>query len=185
MGNIPKPMHALGSTDIHPKNPADIEEALLQEFNLHKDPIVPISNLNNTTAVIDQQQIHNNAIQATQQVNRQYIKQTYNNLNQTDVNKVRDSVTNSLNMQIKEGEFLQSILESDKQIFESLLEDIEKINKQISTVAEKNKYLKDQILEYRRKINMEKDNLVKAANKLYAQSNELMNTKGKIKFNFR
>ena len=95
-----------------------------------------------------------------------------------DTEKVRKTMSDSLNMHLKEEEFLQNVLDSDAQILKSLVEDVEKIERNITLIADRNKEMKNQILEYRRKINMERDNLVKASRKLYDQTNEIINTKG-------
>lgn len=158
---------------IH-RNPAEIESVLLQEFNLQNETN---SNLNNP--ILENNNVNQNQINAIN--NNKVSNLNYSNINQNELLKIITTVNNSLNNHIQEGEFLQNILESDKHLLNSLIDDAEKINKQIIIVTEKNKFMRDEILEYRRKINMERDNLIKATNKLYGQTNEIINTKGIIK----
>jgi len=154
------------------KNPSDMESVLLQEFNLHKDPIAINNNLN-----VENNVTNNSSVSAPNTMNNKIIR---NNISiiPNEMHKVKESLNNSLNMHIQESQFLENILESEKQLLNSLIEDVDKINKQVNLITEKNRVLREEILEYRRKINMERDNLVKATSKLYGQTNDLVNNKG-------
>jgi len=166
-------------------NPAGMESVLLQEFNLHNNELN--SNLNHTIPEINTINSNNinSAINSNNKVSN--LNNYANLINPNELHKIKSSLNNSLNNHIQEGEFLQNILESDKQLLHSLQDDVEKINKQIISVTDKNKLLRDEIVEYRRKINMERDNLIRATNKLYSQTNEIINTKGILlnDFNFK
>lgn len=152
-----------------------MESVLLQEFNLHKEPVSQVQNPSNNT-ILENNNPKNISV-ISQNVNNMSNKNN-NTINSNDIQKIKDTLSNSLNVQLQNNEFLQNSLDSDKLLLDSLIEDVEKINRQINLVSEKNKQLKDDILEYRRKINMERDNLIKATSKLYAQTNELINNKG-------
>ncbi len=177
VGNLNTNVVAKNQDNFHNKNPSDMESVLLQEFNFHTEPQVQMVSNNiiqdNNFSKNNLSPLNNNSIMPN--------KNNNNIINTKDVQKVKDSLSNSLNSQMQNNEFLQSTLDSDKLLFDSLLEDVEKINKQLYSVSEKNKQLKDEILEYRRKINMERDNLVKATSKLYSQTNELISSKGIFK----
>lgn len=156
-----------------PKNPAEMEAALLQEFNLHKEAIPNPASSGTEYVQSRSANVSSNNLATISKSNNM------SGINANDIQKVKDTLNNTLNQQIQEGEFLNYILESDKQLLNSLLDEVEKISRQSNKIAEENKFYKDQILEYRRKINMEKDNLIKVTSKLYNQTNELMNAKGK------
>jgi len=153
-----------------------MESILLQEFNLHKDPIPQVHNPTNN--IVLENNIPKNISNTSPNLN----KNNNNLINSNDVQKIKETISNSLNLQMQNNEFLQTTLDSEKLLLDSLIEDVEKVNRQINLVSEKNKQIKDEILEYRRKINMERDNLVKATSKLYAQTNELINNKGKLRY---
>ena len=56
----------------------------------------------------------------------------------------------------------------------------EKLEAIINMVNEKNKLVKDQIIEVRRKINLEKENLCKLNQTLNQKTNELIGNQGKL-----
>jgi hypothetical protein len=75
---------------------------------------------------------------------------------------------------IQENQFLQKTLEDDTGLLNDLVNDLERINKNIQNMNDKNKQLREQILEVRKKINQEKDNIVKATMTLNNKSTELL-----------
>jgi hypothetical protein len=176
-----------------------MEEVLLQEFKLNNNnndlqPLQPKpsinnnntlenNNINNNTNFVmnnnQNQQLFNKNIQFNQIEINSKINQHQINLKE-NAEFLRNKMTESLTMHIKEEEYLQSLLDFDSQLLKSLVEDVEKIERNITIISNRNKDLKNHIVDYRRKINMEKDNLVKASKKLYDQTNELINNKGKI-----
>ena len=191
------------------KTGAEMEEVLLQEFKLNNNdiPYQPKPNINNSINNINNNNIENNNMINNTNFNnngnqkQQFFNQSINNKNtNTQLNPneitskinqhqikfkenaefIRNTVTESLTMHIKEEEYLQSLLDSDSHLLKSLVEDVEKIERNIAIISNRNKDIKNQIVEYRRKINMEKDNLVKASKKLYDQTNELINSKGNL-----
>jgi len=180
------------------KTGAEMEEVLLQEFKLNND--IPKNNqiqqpqnqqINNKTENNNSfnNSFSNNNVPQQQNFNQNNINtQTNTNLinekinqhqinNQESAELIKSKIKDSLNTHLKEQEFLESVLESDSQLLKDLVEDVEKMERNINLISNKNKEMKNQILEYRRKINMEKDNLVKASKKLYEQTNETINTK--------
>lgn len=143
----------------------DIESALLNEFNMK--PVVNIQNepLNLTSA--------NNSNFISPNLNTGNTKQFI----QSNV----DKMTNIYNNSVEENQFLNKIYDEDSSLLRNLMEDVEKINRNISSITDKNKQLRDQILDIRRRINIERDNLSKAATTLNNKSNELIKNQGKIK----
>jgi len=181
------------------KTGAEMEEVLLQEFKLNND--IPKNNqiqqpqnqqINNKTENNNSfnNSFSNNNVPQQQNFNQNNINtQTNTNLinekinqhqinNQESAELIKSKIKDSLNTHLKEQEFLESVLESDSQLLKDLVEDVEKMERNINLISNKNKEMKNQILEYRRKINMEKDNLVKASKKLYKQTNKTINPKG-------
>jgi hypothetical protein len=101
-------------------------------------------------------------------------------INNNDYNLVKNNMNEKFNNiytnSIQENQFLQKTLEDDTNLLNDLVNDMERINKNIVSMNEKNKMLREQILEVRKKINQEKDNIVKATMTLNQKSNELMQT---------
>lgn len=169
-----------------------MEEVLLQEFNLSKDIPKNQNQSQNSYEISNnipiQQNFNQNQNQnininpeRSNEINAKIIQ--HQSQSKEDIEKVRKTMTDSLNMHIKEEEFLQITLDSYSQMLKGLVEDSERMEKNITLISDRNKEMKNQILEYRRKINMERDNLVRASKKLYEQTNEVINTKGKKNFN--
>jgi len=163
--------HPTTKENIIQKSPVEMESVLLQEFNLYKEPNL-VSN-----SIPEKNFSYPNNINTSN--NNKINSQNHSNTNSNDLDKIKTTLTNSLNNHIEESEFLQNVIESDKQLLYSLIEDMEKINKHISNVVEQNKVLRDEILEYRRRINFQRDNLIKGTNRLYEQTYDIIKTKGK------
>lgn len=165
--NVPKKKESLIQ-----KNPIEMDSNLLQEFNLNKEQNHINKNNFPENNLIQQNNLPTNQNKINTRIN--------SNANISELHDIKKSLNNSLNNHLQENEFLLKIAESDKQLLDSISEDIEKINRQIYSITDKNRTLREEILEYRRKINMEKDNLIKSTNKLYGQTNDLIHSKGII-----
>lgn len=93
-----------------------------------------------------------------------------------NLKSVQGNMQNLYQDSVNENVFLNKVLEEDQNLLDNLTEDISRIIKNIESINEKNSTLKNKILELRRKINLERDNLAKANMNLQNKTNELILT---------
>lgn len=96
--------------------------------------------------------------------------------------QINDKFNSIHNYCIQENQSLNRELEEDKNLLNSLLQDVEKVNKSIAVINEKNRELREFITETRRRINIERDNLSKATSTLAQKTNELAINQSKLDF---
>jgi hypothetical protein len=94
-------------------------------------------------------------------------------------NNINEKFNNIYTQSIQDNQFLQKTLEDDNNLVNDLLGDLEKINKNILNMNDKNKLLREQILEVRKRINQEKDNIAKAVMTMNQKTTEFMQNSGK------
>lgn len=108
------------------------------------------------------------------------------NLNNESLKQFGGLITENLNKAhenaVQENQFLNKTLDFDNNLLKNLQDDVERINKIILSLNEKNKELKDQILDTRRKINIERDNLTKTTSQIIQKTNEFSQNQSKIIF---
>jgi len=96
---------------------------------------------------------------------------------------IQNNMQNLYQESLNENTFLIKLLEEDQILLDNLTEDLSRVIKNTELINEKNSSLKNKILEIRRKINLERDNLAKANMNLQNKTNELINTTS-IKLSF-
>ena len=115
----------------------DIEAVLLKEFNMK--PIVHVDKKSNMN--------HYKGVAAVGLVNG-----VKNMLEQLKLMSAEAEEENS---------FLTKELEDSLDLYNSFIDDIEKVNKVLNGITSKKESIKNEIVDYRRKINIEKDNMAK------------------------
>ena len=115
----------------------DIEAVLLKEFNMK--PIVHLDKKSNMN--------HYKGVSAVGLVNGMKNMLEQIKLMNADAEE--------------ENKFLTKELEESLELYNSFIDDIEKVNKVINSVNIKKENVKNEIVDYRRKINIEKDNMAK------------------------
>ena len=115
----------------------DIEAVLLKEFNMK--PIVHVNKKSNMN--------HYKGVAAVGLVNG-----VKNMLEQLKLMNTEAE---------EENAFLTKELEDSLDLYNSFIDDIEKVNKVLNGINSKKESIKNEIVDYRRKINIEKDNMAK------------------------
>ena len=115
----------------------DIEAVLLKEFNMK--PIVHVDKKSNMN--------HYKGVAAVGLVNG-----VKNMLEQLKMMNAEAE---------EENAFLTKELEDSLDLYNSFIDDIEKVNKVLNGINSKKENIKNEIVDYRRKINIEKDNMAK------------------------
>jgi hypothetical protein len=164
----------------------DLEANLLSEFNLKNDVSIKAqltNSPNRNNYGLNPNSINNINNNNIQQINTiipsKVNNQPSNNLPlQSFSQNVTEKFTNIHKETVQENQFLNKVLDDDNILLSNILEDIEKINRTINLVNEKNKFLKEQIIEIRRRINTENDSLTKAISTLNQRTNEFFNNQG-------
>ena len=91
-----------------------------------------------------------------------------------NLRNIQTSLPNVLQESQNENNFLTKVLEEDQNLLDNITEDLIKVMNNIERINEKNSILKTKILDIRRKINLERDNLLKANMTFQTKSNELI-----------
>jgi len=168
LGNV---QQSIVSNVAEINQPKDMESILLNEFNL-KNNIPFISNtINSNTPVKKEEPLPFSF--PPQQTNP---SQSYQ--------PAFESVTSQFNSihkeAVQENTFLTKVHDEDNMLLNNLLEDLEKINKNINNVNHKNGLIKEQITEIRRRINLERDNISKAMTTLNQKTGELISNQDEL-----
>jgi hypothetical protein len=199
-----EPIKEISSTN----KSVDIESALMNEFNIKPvvniQPVVDnkttnITNVYTTSSTPNPNSLYSNSTtNQTNNLTNQTTNTPFNfnnmpnlissnnstantNANQGNFSFFQSNVDKMNNIyaeSIQQNSFLTKTLEEDNQLLKSLMEETEKINKNIFTLNEKNKELREQITEIRRRINIEKDNLSKAVINMNMRTTEFINIQG-------
>ena len=78
-----------------------------------------------------------------------------------DLHKDNEHYEYAVNAAEEENAFLTKELEDSLDLYNSFIDDIEKVNKVLNGINSKKESIKNEIVDYRRKINIEKDNMAK------------------------
>ncbi len=165
--------HMQNTTLINTNKSVDMESLLMSEFNLR-------NNQNNNISNINLQNMHQNStLNLTNEKSvppRDFNNiQTINNLS----NNVTDKFTNIYNDKLADNKFLEQTLEEETRLLNKLRDEVEKVHLNISQVNQRNSQIKNQILEIRRQIELEKNNLSKGLSEFNQITNEMMRSQGK------
>lgn len=181
-------------------NSADIESSLLNEFNLKKvdnnnnlnnsSQAIPSTSSNNFMKMNNQNSssniLFNNQVNQTNQcqilpkIQQQISYQNpLSSVPKEELLNLKETTNQIYNNTVHENQFLNKVLEEDTASLKNILEDIEKVNKNINLLNEKNKMIRENITEIRRKINLEKDNLSKAILISKDKTNEIISNQSK------
>jgi chaperonin cofactor prefoldin len=184
------------TTNINPNN-ISTNNPMISNMDINVSKAPQINNNNNLNTNFNITGVNNS--QTNQNLSKSDIENSLNDFNLSTIpkkemnagefnnarNNINDKFNNIYTQSIQENQFLQKTLEDDTNLLNELMSDIERINKNIQTMNDKNKTLREQILEIRKRINQEKDNLVKTTMTLNQKTTELIQTSGKRFLTFR
>jgi len=147
----------------------DMEALLMNEFNLRNNATG--NNINNNIPNMPQ----NNALDISSE---KPISPNIHNI-QT-INNLSNHITEKLNLlyneKLAENKFLEQTLEEETKLLKSLREEFEKIYLNISHVEQRNSQIKSMIVDVRKQISLEKENLSKGIYQLNQVTNEMLRT---------
>ncbi len=142
----------------------------------------PAVNHNNFTNINTSSQVRMNSPILTKSIIQPSTTQN-KTLSFDNLKPIQNNMQNLYQESLNENTFLIKLLEEDQILLDNLTEDLSRVIKNTELINEKNSSLKNKILEIRRKINLERDNLAKANMNLQNKTNELINTTS-IKLSF-
>ncbi len=167
----------------------DIETLLMNEFNIKNNNSfnnesltvytgIPNNDTNKINSAMENRQTEYNKINPEVKYEPQVVIKPFTNEITNISRNVNETFNNIQKEAIAQNQYLTKIIDEDRSLLITLGEEVDKVTANINMINEKNKYLKDQILDLRRKINFEKDNLVKSNLEYSQKVNELISNNG-------